>query len=399
MTRAGESSTAACPNCGSPRMSAFYEQPDVPSHSVLLFGTREEAVTYPRGSIRLACCSACGFISNVDVDVSLQNYSKECEETQGFSPRFRRFAEDLARDLVDRHELRGKTILEIGCGKAEFLALLCERGRNRGIGIDPAVVPERVDRAAAPSMELIQDYYSERYADLSADVVVCRHTLEHIPETGAFLRTIRRAIGEREDTLVFFEVPDVLRVLREGAFWDIYYEHCSYFTPGSLARGFRASGFEVRRLELAYDDQYILLEARPAGAPVEDGRMPIEESADQVGEEVEAFRASVEAVATRWRTQLAEMAHAERRPVVWGSGSKGVAFLTTLDLGGQVEYVVDINPYKQGKYMPGTGQRIVAPDFLIEYRPDAVIAMNPIYLDEIGRQLHALGVRAELLAV
>ncbi len=127
--------------------------------------------------------------------------------------------------------------------------------------------------------------------------------------------------------------------------------------------------------------------------------MPIEESADQLGEQVEAFRASVEAVAARWRTRLAEMARAERRPVIWGSGSKGVAFLTTLDLRGQVEYVVDINPYKQGKYMPGTGQRIVAPDFLVDYRPDAVIAMNPIYLEEIGRQLQSLGVRAELLAV
>ena len=80
---------------------------------------------------------------------------------------------------------------------------------------------------------------------------------------------VRAAIGDRTDTVVLFELPDVLRVLRDAAFWDVYYEHCSYFSPGSLARLFRLTGFEVLRLEMDYDDQYILLEAKPvpAGAP------------------------------------------------------------------------------------------------------------------------------------
>ena len=63
---------------------------------------------------------------------------------------------------------------------------------------------------------------------------------------------------------MFFEVPDTDRVLGEGAFWDIYYEHCSYFTPGSMARAFRAAGFAITRLERDYGDQYLLLEADPA---------------------------------------------------------------------------------------------------------------------------------------
>ena len=70
--------------------------------------------------------------------------------------------------------------------------------------------------------------------------MLCRHTLEHIAPTGRFLRTIRNVIGDRSDTVVLFELPDAVRILREGAFWDINYEHCSYFSPGSLSRLFRA---------------------------------------------------------------------------------------------------------------------------------------------------------------
>jgi hypothetical protein len=88
---------------------------------------------------------------------------------------------------------------------------------------------------------------------------------------------------------------------------------------------------------------------------------------------------------------------AGRRVVVWGSSSKGVSFLTTLGLGDEVGYVVDINPYRQGKFMPGTGHEIVAPQRMATYRPDVVLVMNPIYTDEIGASLRELGVRAELV--
>ena len=84
--------------------------------------------------------------------------------------------------------------------------------------------------------------------------------------------------------------------------------------------------------------------------------------------------------------------------MIWGGGSKGVAFLTTLGLEEEVEYVVDVNPYKQGMFMPGTGHEVVGPDFLRSYRPELVVAMNPVYLGEIAGELSSLGVEAELVA-
>jgi hypothetical protein len=76
-----------------------------------------------------------------------------------------------------------------------------------------------------------------------------------------------------------------------------------------------------------------------------------------------------------------------------------VAFLNTIGITDEIEFVVDINPYRQGKYLPGSGKLIVAPNFLRDYRPDVVVAMNPIYLDEIRKDLNSLGLDPELTAV
>ena len=387
-----------CPACGARGLEGFYRQHGVPSHSCLLMSTEQEAQRFPRGDIELALCPRCGFICNTAVDVSLQAYSSTYEETQGFSPRFQRFAHELARRVVEKYDVRGKDVLEIGCGKGEFLVDVCEIGGNRGVGVDPAVVEERVETSA--EVRFIADYWSERYADLTGDLVVCRHTLEHVQPVGDFMRLLRRTIGERLDTVVLFELPDVMRVLRETAFWDIYYEHCSYFSPGSLARLFRQTGFEVLDLALDYDDQYILVEARPVadGAAAGDP-LPLEEEPQETARAVEDFRRDLAARLSGWR-QLLERGRSDgRRTVLWGSGSKGVAFLNTLAVEDEVEVVVDINPYKHGKYMAGTAQRIVPPEFLREYGPDLVIAMNPIYQDEIARDLDSRGVRAELTSV
>ena len=387
--------TVACPACGAARARRFHEQDRVPSHSCLLLADRAAAENFPTGSIRLALCEECGFIWNTAYDTSLAAYSTSYEETQGFSPRFRAFARDLATRIIDDHGLRDKDIVEIGCGKGEFLALLCELGDNRGIGIDPSVIPDRVDSPARDRMQFIQEYYAPEHGALPADAIVCRHTLEHIPDVGAFMRLVRSSIPEGADPLVVFELPDVRRVLREAAFWDIYYEHCAYFSAGSLARLFRATGFDVIDLTYEYDDQYLVIVARPATGSGRDRRFGLEDGVTEVQSEVAAFQAALAKTVDHWRGVVGSL----ERVVIWGAGSKGVSFLTTLGLRAEIEYAVDINPHKHGMFMAGTGQEIVAPEFLRDYQPSLVIAMNPIYVDEIGASLRDLGVEARLVAV
>ncbi len=388
----------SCLNCDARGLRLFYSVAQIPTHSCLLMHSRDAALSYQRGDLCLGFCPRCGFVTNTRFDIANNDYSTEYEETQAFSPTFNTFAKGLAQELVERHTLHGKRILEIGCGKGEFLVLMCELGKCWGIGIDPGYRPERTTSEAASRITFINDLYDERYAHLDADFVVCRHTLEHIAPTLKFLRCLRRNIGNRTDTLVFFELPDVMRVLREGAFWDIYYEHCTYFTAGSLARLFRKAGFDVLELTPAYDDQYILITTRPQDEPTEP-RFEQEDDLAETTRYVERFQEVAGTTITNWRNEINGRAAAGERVVLWGSGSKGVAFLTTLQITDDIRFVVDINPHKHGKFMPGTGQQIVEPSFLKSLRPDLVIAMNPVYLDEIAMDMKAMGVTAKLVAV
>jgi SAM-dependent methyltransferase len=389
----------ACPSCDSTEVEIFHQETGVPVNSCLLLASEEEARAYPRGAIRLGFCHACGFISNTAFDQALAVYSTRYEETQGFSPRFQRFADDLAHRLVDRFDLHGKDVLEIGCGKGEFLLRVCELGGNRGIGVDPSVVLERVRQPAAGQVSFIADLYRKQHADLPADFVICRHTLEHIHDVAGFMELLRANLAGRSATTVFFELPDTLRVLREVAFWDIYYEHCSYFTVGSLVRLFERSGFTVLDASLDYDDQYILLEARSDDGS---GRALTGPQVDQVGEvaaAVHEFRRRHQAQLAAWDDRLVRLYADGRRAVVWGAGSKGVAFLGALPAAERIEVAVDVNPYKHGMFMAATGQRIVPPAFLASYRPDVVIVMNPIYREEIRAELDRLGVDADLVTL
>lgn len=387
-----------CRNCGSAGTRPFFAIDDIPVHSVLLMHTREQALDYPRGDLLLAHCGACGFLQNALFDPRHNDYSTEYEETQGFSGVFNAFQDRLCTWLADEHGVRDKSVLEIGCGKGEFLVRLCEIGDNRGVGVDPSYRAERTDSPAAERIEFLVDLYSEEYAHLGGDCVVCRHTLEHIAPTEEFLRMVRATLGDRTDTVVFFELPETLRILEEGAFWDVYYEHCSYFTPGSLARLFRSAGFEIDELRLDYDDQYILLVAHPVAA-ASAAELPLEHDLGAISEGVARFEEEGPAAIRGWRGQVRRLVADGGRVAVWGAGSKAVAFLTTTKLDGEISAVVDINPHKQGRFLPGTGHEVSAPARLVDVRPTHVIVMNPIYCDEIRSDLEALGVEAELLPV
>jgi hypothetical protein len=198
--------------------------------------------------------------------------------------------------------------------------------------------------------------------------------------------------------LVLFELPDVVRILREAAFWDIYYEHCSYFSPGSLARVFRAAGFDLLELGRDYGDQYLLLSAKPADGPTSPS-LPLEDDLASMASLVESFRRSVPDTIQRWRQMILSARSNRKKLVIWSALSKAVAFLTTLQIGDAIEYAVDINPHRQGRFLPVTGQQIMAPSFLKEYRPDYVILMNPIYEPEVRRDLETMDIAAEVLPV
>jgi SAM-dependent methyltransferase len=396
---AAESASASirCNSCGSKDVRSFYRMKDVPAHSCLMFASRQEALAFPRGDIDLGFCGGCGFIGNVRFDPALERYSPAYEETQAYSPRFLRFLDEIWDDQIARFELGpGMTALEIGCGKGEFLVGLCERSGCSGIGLDPGYRPERTSTSAAERIKFLRDFYGPKYAHLHADYVCCRHTLEHIAPVLDFVRLVRETIGDRRHVNVYFELPDMERVLQQGAFWDIYYEHCSYFTRGSLARLFRSAGFDIHRLYKTYDDQYLMLEAQPAARPTE-ALLPQENDLATVTSLVARFERQVKERLQSLADTLARHRDRGHRLAIWGSGSKCVSLVSSLALSPAA--VVDVNPHKHGKFLAGSGLEIVSPDALRALRPDVVLVMNSIYLEEIRHDLAARALHPELIGL
>lgn len=379
-------------------MEILYSIEGIPVHSTINLPSREEAMRFPTGNLRLGFCNRCGFLSNTVYDSSVQEYSTQCEESQHFSATFNKFAHDLAKRWIDRYNLRGKTILEVGCGKGDFLALMCELGGCKGIGIDPSYQASRTPSKMAGQLRFINDLYSEKYTNIEADCIMCRHTLEHIGPTLDFVKMIRRAIGNRKDMLVLFELPDATRVLKEAAFWDVYYEHCSYFSPGSLARVFRAAGFDLLELGRDYGDQYLLLAGKPTDAPTQP-KLELENDLDEMRRLAAFYKKEAAATINGWRDFILKAKSRGQKTVIWSALSKAVAFLTTMKVGDAIEYGVDINPQRQGRFLPCTGQQIMAPEFLAQYKPDHVILMNPIYVPEVQADLKKMGVNARVVAV
>ena len=188
-----------CPACTSADLRIFHEKLSIPVNSCLLLDDADDARAFPRGDLVLAFCRSCGFIFNTAFDIGQSEYSARYEETQGFSQRFRDFAQELATQWVTRHHLEGKSVLEIGCGKGEFLVEMVKAGAGSGIGIDPSFRADRMDDPMGDRINWIADFYGERYSHLHADAIVCRHTLEHISPVNDFVAMIKATIREPRD--------------------------------------------------------------------------------------------------------------------------------------------------------------------------------------------------------
>lgn len=224
--------------------------------------------------------------------------------------------------------------------------------------------------------------------------------LEHIEDPDGFIDQVRRAVGDQK-SVVFFEVPNSLWTLRQGGIWDIIYEHCSYFSPLSLAYLFRKHGFRVLAVNEVFGGQFLTIEAEPEqegrGAGEQGSGGEFQDELDALAADARAFAENYRAKRDEWQTRLRSLAAAGKRGVVWGAGSKGVTFLNAMDAGDEIVAVVDINPRKQGKFVAGTGQQIIPPSQLVELHPDFVIIMNANYREEIGGMLKEVGVNSEIL--
>ena len=378
-----------CPVCRAHDGEVFFELPGVPVYCNVLWPTADEAVAAPRADIRLALCAACGMIWNTSFDAAATDYGVAYENSLHYSNVFQQHAEELAERLA-AYAVDAATVIDIGCGKGDFLALLCADGRCRGLGFDPSY-----DGAydGVVSLSFVRDEYRVGSVNAHGDLVVCRHVLEHIPDPRTFVSTLRHAVTE--EGVLYVEVPSAEYMLRNRSIWDVIYEHCSYFTAPALASLLRDCGFEVRDVGTSFGDQYLWIEAVPSlvaePAPRADAGA-LSELADLAG----GFRASFDALLANASGVLDESAGSV---VLWGAGSKGVTFLNVADPQRRIASVFDVNPRKHGRHVPGSGQRILSPAAVAAVDAETVLVMNPLYADEVAQLIRGAGSTAGVVLV
>ncbi len=386
-------STDSCPVCRQRSVRPLLDLGEGPVFCNVQWSSREEALQATRGPIKLYSCTACGHTYNAAFDPARVAYAPGYENSQHFSAVFRTYAERLVDRLIEAYGVRGRAVVDIGCGRGDLLALLCERGGNRGFGFDPSY-------AGAPAggedrkFTISREYFDASHAAaIQPTLVCCRHVLEHVEDPVAFLRQLREMMAAAPNSVLYLEVPNGEHLLTAGGLWDYLYEHVSHFSMRSLRAAFEAAGFEVLRMTADFGGQFLCADVRPAAV----AQATVAATAPAV--DFATASAALQGKLAHWR-RWADEARARGLPVsLWGAGSKGVMFLNLLDLMAPrpVDWIIDQNPGKHGRFVSGTGQRIDAPALLANSGVRQIVLMNEIYQHEVRAQLAQQGLEIELL--
>jgi SAM-dependent methyltransferase len=388
----------SCPVCGSAELLGFLSRARVPVHQNRVFPTQAQAQAATCGDLNMQACRRCGFVFNAAFDPDRLEYEQDYDNTQSHSGVFDDYLDRRVEDIVLREGVHDAQVVEVGCGKGHFLRKLVaypESG-NRGFGFDPSYRGPLADLGGRLRFE--RRFYDAQCAQTPADVVVCRHVIEHVGDPLALLRAVRAALRERPQARVYFETPCVRWILRNQVVWDFFYEHCSLFCAASLTRAFERTGFEVLQVRHVFGEQYLWLEARPAAGwgidPIVDGRP---DAAGDLVDLASTYSASEQSQVHGWVQALVGW-RAVGPVALWGAGAKGVTFAHLLDPQAQcIDCVVDINPAKQGGYVAGSGHAIIAPSELQRRGVAYVVLMNPNYRQEVQSTLDELGSTARLI--
>jgi SAM-dependent methyltransferase len=339
-------------------MRELFRAENLPVLQNRTFETAAEAKASGTGDVVLVQDERTGLVYNAAFDPSLLSYDREYQNEQACSPIFQRHLDEVAT-ILGRH-FKGRRLIEVGCGKGYFLEHL--RGLGYDVtGIDPAYEGDNPYVIKAPF---------ERGLGLSAEALVLRHVLEHIPDPVSFLSAIAHANAGRG--AIYIEVPCFDWILQHRCWFDIFYEHVNYFRLSDFDRMFS----RIYERGHVFGGQYVYLVADLASL-----RRPDGDSND--------ISMPPDFLSGITRTVSMIRAGRGRRYAIWGAASKGVIFSVYLQRAGiGIDEAIDINPAKQGRFLPCSAIKVSAPeDAARRLDPeDCVFVMNSNYLDEITAQ-------------
>jgi hypothetical protein len=390
-----------CPLCGSSELWFFYNAMNVPASCNRLWKNKSDAINCPKGDIKLAFCRSCTFVSNMAIEPEKNQYDAGYDNSLFYSAHFQDFAKKLASTLIEQYGLHSNNIVEIGGGKVDFLTLLIELGKNRGFRYDPfhSKVEGTIQKTSSSKISVSNSlpFLGE---EKKIDFVFSYHELEHMNDPKTFLRNLRTMLDQSASAKVFFSVPNALKAFKEGDYSDIIYEHVSYFTPPSLYYLFSSCGFKVSNIKETkgeiFDSYHV--HATCKKSKTKHMKPTPARKLSQFEKIILNFSEKTLFNIKERSQQITRLLNEGKRIVVWGAGARGVTFLNFLR-DQRIEYAVDINPHKHGMYIPGTGQKIVSPKYLQEYRPDFIILANPAYGEEIKRIVNSLKIETAYLLI
>jgi len=317
------------------------------------------------GYLQLKFFGSFNFLYNDMFEEGVINYDENYHNEQGYSELFQNHLNQAYELIKNNNFQKGIKLVDVGCGKGKFLEI---------VNSDSFFKYEGYDNAYEGNDKHIFKRFLTEKDRVSADIVVLRHTLEHIKSPYSFLKSLNIIFGN--DAVIFIEVPQFDWIRENKVLFDFTYEHVNYFTTESLCSFFT----KVIDCGNFFGGQYQYCMAKLGDLSNKEwenfenankSNFDIEEYYDQ-------FKLSV------------NFLNNKKRIWVWGGGTKGVLFLKHLaDLQpiffNKVAGVVDISPGKQTFFTPSTKVRIISDKQMYEELKDddVILVVNPNYYKEI----------------
>lgn len=342
-------------------MKVLYEQKQFPVLQNRVYDTVETARNCPKGDIKIVEDSKTGLIYNYAFDSELIVYDKHYNNEQSLSPSFRRHLDQVS-DLIEK--VLGKdALVEVGCGKGFFLEMLLKREIDIN-GFDSTYEGE--------NPRVIKKNFQPGIILKPAKGLILRHVLEHIENPFDFLCRLRDANG---GGLIYIEVPCFDWIIRKHAWFDVFYEHVNYFRLSDFERMFN----KIVCKGHLFGEQYLYVVADLGTL-----KDPLFNEAEAVSFPLDFLNGLISK----------DIKMIEKKPIcIWGGGSKGVIFsLLCIRSGLDVDVVIDVNPRKQGKFLPVTGLQVKSPEEALEKMHNGTIVhiMNSNYMEEIKKMSNNL---------
>jgi SAM-dependent methyltransferase len=265
-------------------------------------------------------------------------------------------------------------------------------------GIEPTA--DTAAAARAKGIAMVEAFFGVRLAQdiaaqgLQADLAIANNVLAHVPDVNDFVAGF--AVLLKPDGVATFEFPHLLRLITETQFDTIYHEHFSYLSLTAVQSIFTANGltlFDVEEHPTHGGSLRVFAQRSDSGHHRQDQRvrdlLHLEAQAGMTTATYYAgFQARTDRVKNTFLLFLLDAKRQGRTVAGYGAAAKGNTLLNYAGIRPDLlPFVVDRNPAKQGKYLPGSRIPIVNERHLIDTRPDYVVILPWNLKTEVMRQL------------